>query len=70
MHLKPKPDQMRVAALWLETNEGQGDEGTSCHVVAEWLIDKADNLDFIAACREAGVPVAKARAAFAKAIKA
>ena len=61
--MKPTTDQMRAAALWLEYNEGEGDEQASCHAVAAWLMAKADDTDFVAACRELGVPVAKARAA-------
>jgi len=59
----PTPDQMRTAASWLECNEGEDDEQASCYAVAAWLIAKADDTEFVAACREAGVPVAKARAA-------
>lgn len=65
--MTPTPNQLRRAAHWLEMNEGSDGEADDCNAVAEWLYRQADNADLRAMCRDAGVPVAQARAAIARA---
>lgn len=56
---KPTPDDMRLAADWLDSNDGE--EAPRCKVVARWLYAQANASELRALCREAGVPVAKAK---------
>lgn len=62
----PTPEQLRLAAMWLKCNEGGEGEADDCAAVAAWLYRQADNAELRALCRDAGVSVAKARAAMAK----
>lgn len=63
----PTPEQLRRAAHWLELNEGPDGEADDCNAVAAWLYRQADNAELRALCRDAGVSVAQAREAIAKA---
>lgn len=58
----PTPDEMRLAADWLEANDGLEGEAERCKTVAAWLNAQADAQEMRAQCRAAGVPVAKLRA--------
>lgn len=60
--MSPTPDQMRLAALWLLNNEGDGEELESCQRVAAWLEKQADAKEQRHICRAAKVPVAALRA--------
>lgn len=61
MTARPSPDDMRRAALWLESNEGEPVERDPMVRVAEWLEDQAMQAELRAKCREARVPVADLR---------
>lgn len=63
----PTPEQLRRAAYWLELNEGPNGEAGDCAAVATWLYSQAEQAELRALCRDAGVSVAQARAAIAKA---
>ena len=52
---------MRVAALWLEANEGDGGEAQACKRVAEWLEAQAQAATERDICRRSRVPVATVR---------
>lgn len=65
----PTPDQLRRAAFWLELNEGSEGEADDCSAVAAWLYRQAEQAELRALCRDAGVSVAQARAAIAKATR-
>lgn len=68
--IKPTPDQIAVACEWLRFNEGDGDEGPSCHAVADWLEHVAQQ-DFLRSeARKAGVPVGALRKRLAAIAKA
>lgn len=67
--MTPTPDQLRLAAHWLELNEGHGGEADDCATVATWLYRQADDAEIRAMCRDAGVPVALVRARMAKATR-
>lgn len=57
----PDSDKLRLAALWLQSNDG--DESPTMREVADWLMDKAEAADFRAGCKLAGVSVALVRKA-------
>lgn len=57
----PTPEQMRLAAAWLECNEGDGSEAADCAAVAAWLQEQANAAEFRAECARAGVKVSAAR---------
>lgn len=59
----PKPEDLRLAAAWLEVYEGSGDDGRSMDVVRNWLLEQADSAEFRATCKEVGVSVTAARKA-------
>lgn len=59
---KPTPDEMHIAAQWLDINEG-AEDAVACRRVREWLLQQAEAAEFRAACREAGVPVSHAKKA-------
>lgn len=63
----PTPDAMLTAADWLEVNEGEEGEMDECHAVAKWLREQVDAKALRQVCREKGVPVARVRAALARA---
>ncbi len=56
----PTPDDLLLAALWLEQNEGEDDERGPMLRVAEWLKRQADAKYFRDACRKAGITVKEA----------
>ena len=55
----PTYDQLQLAALWLENNEG--DEAGDCKAVAEWLKHEADEAMIRSEARRGGVTVAALR---------
>jgi DNA-binding phage protein len=57
--IKPTFEQLQVAALWLENNEG--DEGADCMVVAKWLQHVANENFLRSTARKAGVTVTRLR---------
>jgi hypothetical protein len=63
---RPSPDDLILAAMWLDSYEGE-DDAAACHRVAAWLRHQAEAAEFRHTCKEAGVSVADARAAIAKA---
>lgn len=65
--MTPTHAQLRLAAEWLQHNEGESGEADDCHAVAAWLLEQAEAAEFRALCRDAGVSVKAARAAIAKA---
>lgn len=58
---KPSPEDLRAAALWLDSNEGDADERDPLLRVAHWLDAQAEAQELREAAREAGVPVAQLR---------
>lgn len=62
VQVKPSSSDMWLAAQWLEVYEG-AEDAEACKRVAEWLRKQSDAADFRKACKDAGVPVSKARAA-------
>lgn len=62
MTKSPTYDDMQVAILWLQSNEGEeGGEREACARVARWLETKAQAAYEVAAARNAGVSVTKLR---------
>jgi hypothetical protein len=63
---RPSDDELSVAALWLENNEG--DESAACRNVALWLESQiaksAENRAVRQITRQTGVSAARARDAF------
>lgn len=55
----PPSDSLRLAALWLRSNDG--DESAQLRPVAAWLEAKAMDADLRTLARESGVPVKLAR---------
>ena len=55
----PPSDNMRLAADWLESNDG--DERVVMLEIARWLRMQAQAKEEREACRVTGVPVARAR---------
>ncbi len=55
---EPSQEQFDIAALWLESNEGEGDERAACFAVAEWLRQKAYERMLRSEARNAGITVA------------
>lgn len=62
----PSADDLFLAAQWLDVYEG-AEDAEACRRVAAWLKLQADAKELRDAARAAGVPVAKARIAIAKA---
>lgn len=56
----PSPDDMHLAAQWLEIYEG-AEDAAACKRVAEWLRAKSDAAELRAVCREKKLPVALVR---------
>lgn len=47
MHnLSPLSEDLRLAAEWLDVNEGTEGESDSCKRVADWLRRKAERMEF------------------------
>lgn len=57
----PTQEQIDIAALWLEGNEGEGAERTACLVVAKWIKRQAYEGMLRSEARKAGVTVANLR---------
>ena len=53
MYKPPSTDDLRLAAEWLDNNEGDGGESDSCKLVASYLRRIADRRDDDASLREA-----------------
>lgn len=60
---RPDPDDMRLAAEWLDMYEpvGDPDDGSGCTRVRDWLLAQAQAAELRTACREVGIPVRLAR---------
>lgn len=56
----PSPDDLFIAANWLEVYEG-AEDAEACKRVAVWLKEKSDDQEFKLSCKEAGVKVTYAR---------
>ena len=56
----PSPDDLYIAAQWLQIYEG-AEDAEACHRVAAWLENQAAAAEFRAACRDCDVPVSVAR---------
>jgi hypothetical protein len=54
---RPTLDQMEIAAMWLDANEGEGAEGEACAVVAQWVRDKIEQRETKALAKRYRVPV-------------
>ena len=59
---RPSPNDMHLAAEWLDAYEGE-DDAEACQRVRAWLIQQAEATELRQACRDAGVSVAEARRA-------
>lgn len=62
MTRKPSPDDMHIAAQWLDIYEGAEDQ-EACRRVRAWLLEQSDAAEFRHARREAGISVSAARKA-------
>lgn len=49
---RPSPDDMHVAAMWLEIYEG-AEDAAPCHRVAAWLKAESDKTELDQAARKA-----------------
>lgn len=67
MPIAPSADDFRVAAIWLESNEGDAAEQAPLLRVARWLEQQAAAKELRESAKEHGVPVGALRAALAKA---
>lgn len=61
--MPPRPTQQQIdtAAMWLESNEGEGDERTACVTVATWIKTQAFEHMLRTEARAAGITVASLR---------
>jgi hypothetical protein len=59
----PSDDEITIALLWLESNEGEGEEGKACKAVAMWLENHSRNKNLRKFAKEHGVTTAKVREA-------
>jgi hypothetical protein len=60
--LKPPTDeQIEIARLWLESNEGEGEEHAACIAVANWLLHYAYERMLRQEARRAGITVGRLR---------
>lgn len=64
---KPSPDDLHIAAQWLDIYEGAEDE-KACQRVKAWLLAQADAMEFRQVCKEAGVAVKNARKALKRVV--
>lgn len=60
MAKRPSADDLYLAAEWLEIYEG-AEDAEACRRVAAWLRSQSDAAELRAACRAAGVSIAKLR---------
>lgn len=68
MTIRPTDQQIETALLWLRGNEGDEYESGACAAVARWIENEMRDRALKQAARKAGVPIAKARRALAKAV--
>jgi hypothetical protein len=61
VHKFPSQSQIDTAIMWLESNEGEGDERGACEAVALWLGQEYMNRYLRSEARKAGVPVTDVR---------
>ncbi len=61
MSKPPSPDDMRLAAQWLDAYDKDADEFAACQRVSAWLDHQADALELRQTCRDLGISVALAR---------
>lgn len=66
----PSPDDLRLAALWCENNEGDENERGPMQRVARWLEAQADAIEERQMAAECGVTVKALRNAVAKQARA
>lgn len=57
----PTTEQMDIAVMWLESNEGEGEEGEACQAVAGWLEHQNKEAFLRREAKANGVPVAALR---------
>lgn len=62
----PSAEDLRLAALWCDNNEGDDGEQEPLKRVARWLEQQADAKELREAAKEHGVPVGRVRDALAK----
>lgn len=58
---RPTDQQIEIACLWLEANEGEGEERQACRSVAAWLEHQAAGRMLRQEAKTAGIPVAAVR---------
>lgn len=59
--MTPTMEQIEIASMWLESNEGEGSERAACIAVAEWIKDHAYNAMLRDKARLAGISVVELR---------
>jgi len=57
----PPQEQIDVARMWLESNEGDANESAACKAVAAWIDHMAREAFLRQAAREGGITVATLR---------
>lgn len=67
MVASPSADDLRAAAIWLDSNEGDAAEQEPLLRVARWLEQQAAAKELREVAKENGVPVGALRTALAKA---
>lgn len=65
----PSVEDLRLAALWCDSNEGDDAERLPLARVAAWLEAQAEAKEMRDAAKEHGLPVGKLRTAMAKAMQ-
>ena len=60
---RPTDDQIQIARMWLEGNEGESDECNACMAVANWLAHEQRERWIKSEARKHGVSPAKFRRA-------
>lgn len=61
MSEQPTQEQFDIAALWLDANEGFGDECVACRAVAAWIRQESFEKILRSEARAAGITVASLR---------
>ena len=64
---RPTDQQIEIACLWLEANEGESEEQQACRSVAAWLEHQAAERMLRQEAKSAGVPVTAVRRRLAEA---
>jgi hypothetical protein len=57
----PTDQQFETAIMWLQSNEGEGEEAEACNAVASWIEQHRTNAMLREVARKAGVSVTKLR---------